>query len=178
MDFPDTLIDTLTQGGCAVIPTDTIYGIVASALDEQAVEQVYAIKGRSPQKPCIILIDSAERMREFGVSEENIARVLSYPADIPTSFIVPIAREDLAYLDRGTHTLAFRIPQPEGMHELLTQTGPLIAPSANPEGFPPATTIESARAYFHDAVNAYWDGGTVEGTPSALIDVATGVRLR
>jgi L-threonylcarbamoyladenylate synthase len=178
MKFSDTLVRVLRQGGCAVIPTDTIYGVVASAGDTEAVERVYTIKGRSPQKPCIILLDQAERMRMFGVSDEHVAKVLAYSADTPTSFIVPIFRDDLGYLDRGTHTLAFRIPQIDALHMLLTQTGPLIAPSANPEGQPPATTIGEAQAYFGGSVDAYEDGGTIEGKPSALIDVESGERLR
>lgn len=178
MYFPDTLITLLKQGECAVVPTDTIYGIVAQAMNKEAVERVYTIKGRSPQKPCIILIDDAERMRLFGVSDEYIEKVRLYPADGPTSFIVPITRSDLSYLDRGTHTLAFRIPHVDALRQLLVQTGPLIAPSANPEGLTPAATVEAARIYFDTSVAAYCDGGTLEGKPSALIDVQTGTKLR
>lgn len=178
MEFSDTLIEILARGGCAVIPTDTIYGIVAAAWNQEAVERVYSIKGRSPQKPCIILIDNAAKMRDFGVSNEHIEKVLSYAAPTPTSFIVPISRDDLEYLDRGTHTLAFRIPRPDALHHLLIRTGPLIAPSANPEGLQPASTIDEARAYFKEAVGAYSDGGTLEGRPSALIDIETGTKLR
>lgn len=178
MTFSDTLIEVLKQGGCAVIPTDTIYGIVASARRQDAVERVYSVKGRSPQKPCIILIDSAKRMGDFGVSDTYIGKVLSYPTEGPTSFIVPIVRDDLAYLDRGTHTLAFRIPAPHELRQLLTQTGPLIAPSANPEGLPPATTIVAAREYFGTSVDAYCDGGTLKGASSSLIDLQTGMKLR
>ena len=117
-------------------------------------------------------------MREFGVAETAIEKVLSFETTSPTSFIVPITRTDLEYLDRGTRTLAFRIPMNHDLHELLAQSGALIAPSANTEGNPPATTIAEARAYFTDAVHYYIDGGTIVGTPSMLIDVATGARLR
>lgn len=178
MKFSEDLIEVLQKGGRAVIPTDTIYGIVATALNQKAVERVYSAKGRSPGKPCIILINAAEQMRDFGVSETDIEKVLSYSADTPTSFIVPIARTDLSYLDRGTQTLAFRIPKIPALRDLLVQTGPLIAPSANPEGLPPATTIEEAQAYFGTAVDAYSDGGFIKGNPSALIDVQTGTKLR
>lgn len=178
MHFSDTVRTILKKGGCAVIPTDTIYGIVAPAHDQAAVERVYAIKGRSPEKPCIILIDAPDRMRDFGVSETDIKKVLSYSVETPTSFIVPITRTDLSYLDRGTRTLAFRIPYVPELRDLLVETGPLIAPSANPEGLPPATTIEEAHAYFGTVVDAYSEGGFIKGNPSALIDVYTGTRLR
>jgi L-threonylcarbamoyladenylate synthase len=178
MTFPDTLAEILRNGGCAVIPTDTIYGVVASAWKETGVERVYALKGRSLEKPCIILLDSLERMRDFGVSDEDMRKVASFATEAPTSFIVPITCNDLSYLDRGTQTLAFRIPHEKELCNFLSRTGPLIAPSANPEGLPPATTIDKARAYFGDTVDHYVDGGTIEGTPSALIDIRTGTKLR
>jgi L-threonylcarbamoyladenylate synthase len=178
MRFSDSLIQLLKDGGCAVIPTDTIYGIVASALKQEAVERVYAIKGRSPQKPCIILIDRAERMCDFGVDKSYIEKLVSYATDGPTSFIAPTVRDDLEYLHRRTHTLAFRIPKPDALRELLLETGPLIAPSANPEGLPPATTIEEAQAYFGTSVGEYQDGGILQRPPSSLINLRTGERLR
>lgn len=178
MIIPESLPLSLQDGACAVIPTDTIYGIVTSALHKEGVERIYTIKGRSPEKPCIILLDSPERMRDFGVSDEWIEKVHDFKASGPTSFIVPITRTNLEYLVRNTQTLAFRIPQNEELHNLLMQTGPLIAPSANPEGFPPATTIDEARDYFGDKVDYFIDGGTIVGTPSVLIDLKTGKHLR
>jgi len=165
-------------GAIAVIPTDTIYGIVTSAWNKDSVERIYELKKRTPEKPCIILITSPEDMRDFGVTEENIVRVTEYAATTPTSFIVPITRTDLGYLDRGSRTLAFRIPNNSELQSLLKVTGPLIAPSANTEGNPPAHTIDEAREYFGDTVSYYSDGGTIVGSPSALIDIATGTKLR
>ena len=50
------LIKTLSENGVVVMPTDTIYGIVGKALEKSTVERIYKIKGRSPEKPCIVLI--------------------------------------------------------------------------------------------------------------------------
>lgn len=63
------------------------------------------------------------------------------------------------------------MPADEGLRELLRQTGPLIAPSANPEGAPPARTISEAEAYFGDGVDIYVDGGEVplDINPSRLL---------
>ena len=172
----------LADGVIAVIPTDTIYGIVTSAWNKESVERVYQLKGRNPEKPCIILISSTEQMKDFGVTDEYIQKVSLYKSEGPTSFIVPITRTDLTYLDRGTRTLAFRIPQniPENetVRTILEESGPLIAPSANTEGNPPATAIDEAKEYFGNSVSKYINGGTITGSPSALIDIKTGTRLR
>jgi len=168
----------LSTGTIAVIPTDTIYGIVTSAWNKESVERVYQLKGRNPEKPCIILISSIDQMKDFGVTDEYIHKVSLYKSERPTSFIVPITRTDLSYLDRGTSTLAFRIPQNVTVQTILKESGPLIAPSANPEGHPPATTIDEAKKYFGSNVSVYRDGGTIIGSPSALIDIKTGTTLR
>ncbi len=178
MLFPESIGQALHDGAIAVMPTDTIYGVVASVWNKESVERIYELKKRSPDKPCIILLHDAEQMRDFGVEEIFIEKVLSFKAAGPTSFIVPITRTDLEYLDRGTRTLAFRIPVNNDLHEFLAHSGPLIAPSANTEGNPPAATIAEAQRYFGEAVSYYIDGGTIIGSPSTLIDMATGTRLR
>lgn len=169
----------IAHGALAVIPTDTIYGLITSAWNKESVERVYLLKERSPHKPCIILISSAHEMSSFGVSDELIEKVIEHNHHLsPTSFIVPINRSDLYYLDRGTGTLAFRIPKQAWLQTFLKDSGPIIAPSANTEGNPPATTVAQARQYFGDAITYYIDGGILEGNPSTLIDILTGNQLR
>ncbi len=72
-------------------------------------------------------------------------------------------------MTRGTGSIAFRYPKDERLQEILKDTGPLVAPSANPEGMPPATTIEEAKKYFSESVDFYVDGGTRDAKPSSVI---------
>lgn len=153
-----------------VLPTDTLYGVVASALNEEAVRRVYALKGRTPTKPCIILIPSPEEVAAFGVTlsverREVLARY--WPG--PVSIILSCGPDVPEYLHRGTGTLAFRVPNDERLASFLRRSGPLIAPSANPEGLQPAETIEAAKEYFGTRVDFYLDGGVRAGAPSKLI---------
>lgn len=101
------------------------------------------------------------------------------------SVILPCRNKKFLYLHRGTNTLAFRLPANpvknfishgarKSLRVLLRETGPLVAPSANPEGKPPARTIREAKKYFGDAVDFYADGGTVSSQPSALIAIKNG----
>jgi L-threonylcarbamoyladenylate synthase len=73
------------------------------------------------------------------------------------------------YLDRGTKTLAFRLPNDMFLKKLLKVAGPLIAPSANVEGKLPATTIKEAAHYFGRGVDFYVDRGRLKGKPSTLV---------
>ena len=160
----------LRQGKIGVLPTDTVYGVVASALDPVALERVYRVKSRMPVKPPIILIASVEDLTLFGVSPTAAQRVVLdtyWPGQV--SIVLPCDDERFAYLHRGAKSLAFRLPALPWLRAFLSESGPLMAPSANLEGQPPATTIAEARNYFGDGVDFYIDGGVLVGRPSTII---------
>lgn len=168
-----SVIRAITTDGVVVMPTDTIYGIVCSALDESLVNRIYDIRKRRPEKPCIILAGDIGELEKFSVniSPEQKQKLEEYWSknSSPVSVVLDCDDESFAYLHRGTKTLAFRIPANEGLRNLLLETGPLVAPSANPEGLPPAKNIEEARNYFGEAVDFYADGGEIEGKASRVI---------
>lgn len=175
MLFDQNLIETLKGNGVAVMPTDTIYGLVGSALDVSVVNRIYNIRKRAPEKPCIMLIGDISELEKFYItlSEEQKNKLKEYWSDNsePTSIVLDSEDESFAYLHRGTKTLAFRLPALKELQELLMKTGPLVAPSANPEGLPPAKDITEAKEYFGDSVDLYVDGGEINGKPSKLIQL-------
>ena len=65
--MPQEIFEKIKKGGIGVIPTDTIYGIVGSALARKVVEKIYSVKGRNLQKPFIILISSIEGLSFFDI---------------------------------------------------------------------------------------------------------------
>ncbi len=165
------IINILKRGGAGVLPTDTLYGIVGRTLSLEVVERIYHIKKRSPEKPPIILISSITDLRFFGV-EENPLVGKFWPGKV--SIVLSCKNPEWEYLHRGTQTLAFRLPDSPELLEILKETGPLIAPSANPEGQPPAENIAEARAYFGESVDFYQDGGVVRSSPSTIISLQNG----
>ncbi len=152
------------------MPTDTLYGILGKAESEVTVKRIYAIRKRNPDKPCIILIGGMNELEKFGIilTPEQEKEIIKY-GEQPTSFVLDCDNEKFEYLHRGTKTLAFRLPVEKELQDLLKQTGPLIAPSANPEGLPPAKNISEAKNYFGDAVDLYVDGGKIEGKASRVV---------
>lgn len=172
MNQNQALIEGLLDGKLAVIPTDTLYGLVASAFKPEAVEKVYALRRRTPSKPCIILIANFTQLKGLGITPTKSQQAtLEHHWPNPVSFILPTDSSDLEYLHRGTCSLAVRMPDDTELRELITLTGPLIAPSANHEGMPPAKSIAEAKAYFGDEVEFYIDKGVRKGEPSGLIDL-------
>ncbi|MFA7302223.1 MAG: L-threonylcarbamoyladenylate synthase [Candidatus Paceibacterota bacterium] len=160
----------LREGKVGVLATDTLYGLVAAAAQEQAVRRVYELKKRTPTKPCIILISSFDDLQAFDIELQPSRRaVLARYWPGPTSIVMPCGPSVPEYLHPGTRTLAFRMPHDAALLTLLSESGPLVAPSANPEGELPARTIEEARRYFGDKIDFYLEGGERVGEPSTLI---------
>ncbi len=166
------LIVCLNNGGVVVIPSDTLYGVMARAADQKAVERVYKLRGRAPDKPCIVLAAGIWQMTDtshWSLLHRQLAKRY-WPGAM--SLVTPVTDQTPVYLHRSTYTLAYRIPSYPELRKLLEATGPLIAPSANPEGQAPATTIAEAQAYFGEQIDGYLDVGPLTAhRPSTVVTV-------
>lgn len=165
-DTLDDVAPIILSGGIGVLRTDTLYGIVARAMSEDAVERVYRIKGRTPSKPPIILIATADQLMN-DYDDATLKRLNElWPGK---NSVILSAHGMPSWLVRTGDSLAYRVPNDDGLSRFLEKTGPLIAPSANPEGMPPALSIDEAKDYFGDEVDFYVDGGrVVDDAPSKL----------
>jgi len=167
----NNITDILKSGGIGIIATDTIYGVVGQALNRDAVDRIYRLKQRQPSKPFIILVDSLTDIESFGnkLSTEEREQIMQFWPG-PVSIILRCDNDKFSYLHRGGNTLAFRMPAKDSLRNLIQSTGPLVAPSANPEGQPPADSIKQAKIYFGDNVDFYQSGKTTN-RPSKIIQV-------
>ena len=144
-------------GAVGVIPTDTVYGIVARAVDHAAVKRLYGIKKRS-HKPGTLIAASLKQLESLGLKHRYLKAVEQFwPGAV--SVIIPVADPELAYLHQGKLGLAVRIPKAPELQSLLSVTGPLLTSSANQPTKPTAVNIGQAKAYFGDQVDFYQDGG-------------------
>jgi L-threonylcarbamoyladenylate synthase len=168
LNDPD-LVDCLQKGGVVVLPTDTLYGIVALAANKNSVEQVYTLRERAVGKPSIILVAGVSQIEDTSLWTPLHKRLAEAYWPGPLSLVAPVSSETPLYLHRGTKSLAYRVPGTTSLRELLFKTGPLIAPSANPEGLPPATTLELAQKYFGEHVDGYVDGGDLSGAQASTV---------
>jgi L-threonylcarbamoyladenylate synthase len=164
------VVKYLKKGSIGVIPTDTIYGIVGSALDSQVVEKIYVLRKRSKDKPMIILISSIKDLDKFNIKlSEKQKNFLENNWPNPLSVVLSCSDDKFKYLHRGKNSLAFRMPKDINLLELLEKVGPLVAPSANFEGEKSAENIEQAKKYFKNNIDFYMDGGTVNSLSSTLV---------
>jgi L-threonylcarbamoyladenylate synthase len=157
----------MKPGAVAVIPTDTVYGLVARANDQAAVARLYQLKRRE-NKPGTLIACSIEQLTELGIKRRYLTAVEQYwPGAV--SVIVPVGDPSLTYLHQGKMSLAVRLPDDGALKALLEETGPLLTTSANQPGEQPATTIETAKEIFGKAVDAYVGDGDLSNRKASTI---------
>jgi len=160
------LIQSLLDGSVGVMPTDTIYGVVARASDKMAVERLYKLKRRE-NKPGTIIAASFQQLVDLGIDKELLLKVSQFwPGPISIIVNAPVS---LAYLHQDTGSLALRVVDDEWVRGVLEQTGPLLTSSANQPGEPSSTTIEMAKNYFGDQVDFYLDRGDLSDRQASTI---------
>ncbi len=166
-------INTLMSGGVIVMPTDTVYGICARALDKKAVSKLYKIKQRNT-KPGTLIACSLDQLVNLGIKRRYLKPVeYLWPGAI--SVILPVD-DSLGYLDQSVGTLAVRVVADKRLVDILRVTGPLLTSSANLPGHMPAEDIVQAKGYFGDKIDYYFDGGEIRAhSPSTIIRVVDDV---
>lgn len=163
--FDDKVIKLLKSGGVGLLPTDTIYGLSALALDEQAVSRLDRIKSRSDKKPYVILISGLEQLKLFGLEMPKKLEHL-WPGALTIIFETD---KSPPWLHRETSTLAIRWPANKQLQALIDQTGPLISTSANRADETPAISAEQAKSIFGEELDFYVDSGELSGSPSTIV---------
>ncbi len=164
--------EVLESGKLVVSPTDTIYGILADATQEKAVNYLRRIR-RHTKKPFILLIPSLLWLRKLALLTDSLAlRLISLER---TTLVIKRKTRIPLYLTLGRDSLAVRLPKKGFIRDLLIiMDKPLVAPSVNPEGKRPAKSIGEAIAYFGDSIDLYIDAGKIEGNPSTIIALERG----
>ena len=158
----------IKNGKVGVIPTDTLYGLVAKADNKEAVARIYDLKQREG-KPGTLIAASIDQLVSLGFKARYLKAVEHY---WPGSISVVIPCFELEYLHHGLGSVPVRIPSDTQLNVLLSETGALQTSSANITKQPCATTIQGAQGYFGDSVDFYVDGGDLSARePSTVIRI-------
>ena len=163
------LIKSIKGGAIGVLPTDTIYGLVAKADDKQAVARLYDLKKRE-KKPGTVIAANIAQLEKLGIKHRYLKAVEHFWPN-PISVLIPYGAE-LDYLKLGLDSIAVRIPKDKELLNMLSKTGPLLTSSANHPSEKPANTIMEAELYFANNVDFYVDGGDLsKRQPSTIIRI-------
>ena len=163
---------TLKAGGIVGIPTETVYGLAALALNEDAVSRVFRAKGRPTSHPLIIHLSPNDDMNRWGELNES-AQVLAasfWPG--PITLLVPRTRLVPDWVTGGRDTVALRIPAHDMSIALLdTLDDAVVAPSANRFGHVSPTSAQHVVDDLGDSVDLVLDGGQCAiGVESTIVE--------
>ena len=164
------------------MPTETVYGLAANALDEEAVRRIYLAKGRPQDNPMIVHVDSVEAMlplvQSWSIWAERLAERFM-PG--PLTLILPKSDLISNTVSGGLDTVGLRMPSHSVARRLLSLSGlPLAAPSANRSGRPSPTEATHVLADLDGRIDCIVDGGTTTvGLESTVLDLtaARGPRI-
>ena len=169
----------LKGGGVIAFPTDTFYGLGANPYNTKAVDKIYSIKGRDPEKPLLLLIDSILKLAGLveEISEASAKLIESFWPGPLTMLFKPKHT-----IPKNITTGLIGIRQPGNLITRKILAGlnyPLTAPSANFSGEDPTTTAEQVKDRLGNKVDLILDAGICRGgEPSTLVDTTkTPVRL-
>lgn len=166
--------EILKRGGLVAFPTETVYGLGANALDEEAARKTYAAKGRPSDNPLIVHIAQLEDLRAITRQVPDKALILArtfWPGPLTMIFdksgIVPDGTTG------GLDTVAVRMPDNPAALALIRAAGGYVSgPSANTSGRPSPTTAQHVREDLDGKIDMILDCGPVEiGVESTIVDM-------
>lgn len=176
-------VNCLNEGNLIGIPTETVYGLAANALNPKAVASIFSAKNRPHFDPLIVHIGSALQMEEFATDIPDYARKLA-KAFWPGPITLILRKKSIIpdIVTSGADTVGLRVPDQTLTLELLQNLKfPLAAPSANPFGYVSPTSAQHVNAQLGNAVCYILDGGQCKvGIESTIIDCSgeTAILLR
>jgi len=167
----DKAAEIISKGGVALLPTDTVYGLVASPLHPRAVAKVFALKGRPVAKNLPVLVADMAQVETLGVALSPPAKALLGKHIGALTVVLPLSSPP-AWL-AGRTEVAIRMPNAPALRALLRQTGPLLATSANASGLETLAEVPAILAQLSGTPDIVVDDGPRIGQPSTLIDSQT-----
>lgn len=167
----------LQQDETVAFPTETVYGLGANALSEEAVKKIFSAKGRPEDNPLIVHISRREQLDELveGSLKSEVRELAARFWPGPLTMILPRSQKVPALTCGGLDTVAIRMPSHPVARALLTRAGlPVAAPSANLSGLPSPTRADHVLIDMEGRIPLIIDGGESPiGVESTVIDMTT-----
>lgn len=168
----DELLEALKNGDIAIIPTDTVYGLVGDATNEETIKKVYDIKQRDKDKPLLILVSDLEMLKEYvdyinPLEKEIINKYWPGPLTMILKKSNKVSNSLTSF-----NTIGIRIPDDVNLRDLIKKLNkPIFSTSANISGEETITNINMLEENIKKQVKFIVDGGTINNDPSSIIKV-------
>lgn len=163
----------IKEGGALVLPTETVYGIFADALNEKAVDAVYKLKQRPRDKAMNLNVADFRTILAYSKEQPDYLEKL-YQEFLPGPLTIILKANDQVpiWINSGLKTVGFRLPNHPITSQLIKETGPLIGPSANISGTGSGKIFDSIIASFNDQVTGICDDAAITGQDSTILDLS------
>lgn len=178
MDDLERAAAAIRRGDFVVYPTETVYGLGADALDPDAVEEVFAAKRRSREKPVSLAVPDRESAREYVRMTDREQRFTREFLPGPVTVLCRKREAVPDVLTAGRDRVGVRIPDHPLALELLDRVAPITSTSANLSGRPSVRRVADLDAEIREAAAVVLDGGQTGETGSTVVNVETGEVVR
>ncbi|HEL9634677.1 TPA: threonylcarbamoyl-AMP synthase [Streptococcus suis] len=169
----DKLRTILESGGAVVLPTETVYGLFAQALNEEAVNRVYQLKQRPRDKAMNLNVSNLNDIYFFSQNPPFFLEKL-YNSFMPgpLTIILKANKNVPFWVNSGLDTVGFRLPNHEKTLQLIRETGPLIGPSANVSGRESGKEFTKLLSQFSEKLEGVADDNALTGIDSTILDLS------
>ena len=169
----DHIEKELEAGRAVILPTETVYGIFAKALDQQAVDYIYELKRRPREKALNLNVADEKTIRIYSKSQPSyLSKLIASFLPGPLTIILQANEKVPEWIHSGMDTVGFRMPAHPKTLELIRKFGPLVGPSANLSGYASGTKYEAIVKEFDQLVPGFEDDAFLTGQDSTILDIS------
>lgn len=169
----DKLRTILESGGAVVLPTETVYGLFAQALNEDAVNRVYQLKQRPRDKAMNLNVSNLNDIYFFSQNPPHyLEKLYNRFMPGPLTIILKANKNVPFWVNSGLDTVGFRLPNHEKTLRLIAETGPLIGPSANVSGQESGKEFTKLLSQFSEKLEGIADDEALTGIDSTILDLS------
>lgn len=163
----------LEAGRAVILPTETVYGIFAKALDQEAVDYIYELKRRPREKALNLNVADENTIRIYSKNQPSyLSKLIASFLPGPLTIILQANEKVPEWIHSGMDTVGFRIPAHPKTLELIRKFGPLVGPSANLSGYASGTKYEAIVKEFDQLVPGFEDDAFLTGQDSTILDIS------
>lgn len=166
------LKEALLNGGVVAFPTETVMGLGVVFDNYEAYKKLNQLKGRPEDKPYTMMLGDVEDIQKFAYVDERAKKIIDNFMPGPLTILLQ-ARENVpSWVTHNTGVIGIRVPAFDILLDILKYVNkPLLVPSANPSGLPPAKNIDKVLVYFNNSLDYIYYHNSAGGSPSTIIDL-------
>jgi len=168
----------LLDGGVVAFPTETVMGMGVVFDNFNAYKHLNELKGRPEDKPYTMMLGSVEEIEKYAYIDDDAKKIINAFMPGPITVLLK-ARENVpSYVTHATNIVGIRVPDFDIVNKLLKIVKkPLLSPSANPSGMPPALDPKKVTVYFDKSLEYIIDYSSKGELPSTIVDLTKDIPI-